>query len=251
MAEAKKVATKKPVAKAAAKPASEKPAAKKPAIKKAPAKKVAEVKEETVATAAPVAKAAVKKVAKVGNKKAAIINRAKEQYETEIKKALMEKFHYTSIMEVPALEKIVINIGVGDATTDSKRLEEAVSELGLITGQHPVTTKSKKSIASFKLREGQEIGCKVTLHGSKMYEFFDKLVSIALPRVRDFRGVSANSFDGRGNYTLGIKEQLIFPEIDYDKVGKIRGMDIVIVTTANTDKEAFELLTLMGMPFHR
>lgn len=251
MAEAKKVATKKPVAKAAAKPASEKPAAKKPAVKKAPAKKVAEVKEETVATAAPVAKAAVKKVAKVGNKKAAIINRAKEQYETEIKKALMEKFHYTSIMEVPALEKIVINIGVGDATTDSKRLEEAVSELGLITGQHPITTKSKKSIASFKLREGQEIGCKVTLHGSKMYEFFDKLVSIALPRVRDFRGISANSFDGRGNYTLGIKEQLIFPEIDYDKVGKIRGMDIVIVTTANTDKEAFELLTLMGMPFHR
>lgn len=251
MAEAKKVATKKPVAKAAAKPASEKPAAKKPAVKKAPAKKVAEVKEETVATAAPEAKAAVKKAAKVGNKKAAVINRAKEQYETEIKKALMEKFHYTSIMEVPALEKIVINIGVGDATTDSKRLEEAVSELGLITGQHPVTTKSKKSIASFKLREGQAIGCKVTLRGNKMYEFYDKLVSIALPRVRDFRGVSANSFDGRGNYTLGIKEQLIFPEIDYDKVGKIRGMDIVIVTTAKTDKEAFELLTLMGMPFHR
>lgn len=254
MAEAKKVATKKPVAKAAEeKPAAKKPAAKKPAAKKAPVKKVAEVKEETVATAAPVEKVAVKKAAKakVGNKKAAVINRVKEQYETEIKKALMEKFHYTSIMQVPALEKIVINIGVGDATTDSKRLEEAVSELGLITGQHPVTTKSKKSIASFKLREGQEIGCKVTLRGSKMYEFYDKLVSIALPRVRDFRGVSANSFDGRGNYTLGIKEQLIFPEIDYDKVGKIRGMDIVIVTTASTDKEAFELLTLMGMPFHR
>ncbi|MDR0934715.1 MAG: 50S ribosomal protein L5 [Erysipelotrichaceae bacterium] len=177
--------------------------------------------------------------------------RLKTKFETEIKKTLMEKFHYTSIMEVPAVEKIVINIGVGDATTDSKRLEEAVNELGLITGQHPVTTKAKKSVASFKLREGQAIGCKVTLRGKRMYEFLDKLVSISLPRVRDFRGVSANAFDGRGNYTLGIKEQLIFPEIDYDKVGKIRGMDIVIVTTAKTDKEALELLTLLGMPFHR
>ena len=154
-------------------------------------------------------------------------------------------------MEIPALNKIVINIGVGDATSDAKRLEEAVSELAQITGQKPVTTRAKKSVASFKLREGQAIGCKVTLRGVRMYDFFDKLVSIALPRVRDFRGVSRNAFDGRGNYTLGVKEQLIFPEIDYDKVAKVRGMDIVIVTTAKTDKEAYSLLELMGMPFAR
>lgn len=238
--------TKKPAAKAAAKTAE-----KKPAVKKAPTKKVVEVKEETASTSKPETKAPAKKAATKESKKATIENRLKKQYEIEVKKAMMEKFDYKSIMEVPALEKIVINIGVGDATVDSKRLEEAVNELGLITGQHPVTTKAKKSVASFKLREGQPIGCKVTLRGKRMYEFYDKLVSIALPRVRDFRGVSANAFDGHGNYTLGIKEQLIFPEIDYDKVGKIRGMDIVIVTTAKTDKEAFELLTLLGMPFHR
>ncbi|MCQ2801181.1 MAG: 50S ribosomal protein L5 [Bacilli bacterium] len=163
----------------------------------------------------------------------------------------MEKFHYESIMQVPHLEKIVINIGVGDALTDNKALENAIRELGQITGQRPVATKAKKSIATFKLREGQAIGCKVTLRGMRMYEFMDRLVSIALPRVRDFRGVSKNSFDGHGNYTLGIKEQLIFPEIDYDKVSKIRGMDIVIVTTANKDDEAYALLEALGMPFHK
>ena len=154
-------------------------------------------------------------------------------------------------MQVPHLEKIVINIGVGDALQDNKALDAAVRELAQITGQHPVTTKAKKSIASFKLREGQAIGCKVTLRGLRMYEFMDRLVSIALPRVRDFRGVSKNSFDGHGNYTLGIKEQLIFPEIDYDKVSKIRGMDIVIVTTARKDDEAYALLEALGMPFHK
>lgn len=163
----------------------------------------------------------------------------------------MKKFEYKSIMQVPHLEKIVLNIGVGDATSDSKRLDEAVSELALITGQKPVITKAKKSIATFKLREGQSIGCKVTLRGIRMYEFFDKLVSIALPRVRDFRGVSKNSFDGRGNYTLGVKEQLIFPEIDYDKVGRVRGLDVVIVTTANTDEESYALLKELGMPFSK
>ena len=154
-------------------------------------------------------------------------------------------------MQVPALEKVVINIGVGEATSNSKMLEDAAQELTLITGQKPVITKAKKSIASFKLREGQPIGCKVTLRGSRMYEFLDKLFTIALPRVRDFRGVSKNAFDGRGDYTLGVKEQLIFPEIDYDKVSKIRGMDIVIVTTANKDEEAFSLLEMLGMPFHK
>ena len=163
----------------------------------------------------------------------------------------MEKYHYESVMQLPKLVKIVINIGVGDATNDAKRLDEAVAELTQITGQKPVTTKARQSVASFKLRQGQAIGCKVTLRGVRMYDFYDKLVSIALPRVRDFRGVSRNAFDGRGNYTLGVKEQLIFPEIDYDKVGKVRGMDIVIVTTAKTDEEAFTLLDLMGMPFHR
>jgi len=154
-------------------------------------------------------------------------------------------------MQIPALAKIVINIGVGDATTDSKRLEESVAELAQITGQKPIITKAKKSIATFKVREGQEIGCKVTLRGLRMWDFLDKLVSIALPRVRDFRGVSKNAFDGRGNYTLGIKEQLIFPEIEYDKVAKVRGMDVVIVTTAKTDAEAYTLLELLGMPFHK
>ena len=154
-------------------------------------------------------------------------------------------------MQAPKLEKIVINVGVGEALTNNKAIDEVVNEIGLITGQHPVTTKAKKSIATFKLREGQVIGVKVTLRDVRMYEFFDKLVSIALPRVRDFRGVSKNAFDGRGNYTLGVKEQLIFPEIDYDKVAKVRGMDVVVVTTAKTDKEAYTLLELLGMPFSR
>ena len=188
---------------------------------------------------------------KNGNKKAAIVSRLQVKYENEVKKALLEKYNYSSVMQIPALSKIVINIGVGDATVDSKRLDEAVAELGQITGQKPLVTKAKKSIATFKLREGQAIGCKVTLRGIRMWDFLDKLVSIALPRVRDFRGVSKNAFDGRGNYTLGIKEQLIFPEIEYDKVGKIRGMDVVIVTTAQTDAEAYTLLDLLGMPFHK
>ena len=238
--------TKKPAAKSAAvkKTATSKPAAKKPATKAAPktAKPVEAPKAE--------AKAPAKKVSK-GNKVRKESTRLLDRYEKEIKKALMEKYHYSSVMQVPHLEKIVINIGVGEAITNAKLLEESVNELGLITGQHPVTTKAKKSIASFKLREGQAIGCKVTLRGVRMYEFYDKLVSIALPRVRDFRGVSKNAFDGHGNYTLGVKEQLIFPEIDYDKVSKIRGMDIVVVTTANTDEEAYSLLEALGMPFHK
>ena len=221
--------------------------------KKAPAKKAApkaEVKEEKVVEEAPKAAPKAKK-AKAGNKKAAIVSRVQVKYENEVRAKLMEKYNYSSPMQIPALSKIVINIGVGDATQDSKKLEEAVSELTLISGQKPIITKAKKSIATFKLREGQEIGCKVDLRGLRMYDFFDKLVSIALPRVRDFRGVSKNAFDGRGNYTLGIKEQLIFPEIDYDKVAKVRGMDIVIVTTAKNDAEAYTLLELLGMPFHR
>ena len=200
---------------------------------------------------APKAEKPAPKKASKGNAKAAYTPRLKEKYDTEVKKALMEKYHYESVMQLPKLVKIVINIGVGDATNDAKRLDEAVAELTQITGQKPVTTKARQSVASFKLRQGQAIGCKVTLRGVRMYDFYDKLVSIALPRVRDFRGVSRNAFDGRGNYTLGVKEQLIFPEIDYDKVGKVRGMDIVIVTTAKTDEEAYTLLDLMGMPFHR
>ncbi|MDD6512447.1 MAG: 50S ribosomal protein L5 [Sharpea azabuensis] len=178
-----------------------------------------------------------------------MMNRLQERYKNEISKNLMEKFGYKSVMQLPKMEKIVINIGVGDATTNSKYLDEAVEELTAIAGQAPVVTKAKKSIAGFKIREGQPIGCKVTLRGEKMYEFLDKLVSISLPRVRDFRGVPKNSFDGRGNYTLGIKEQLIFPEIDFDKVNKTRGMDIVLVTTAKTDEEGRALLTELGMPF--
>lgn len=179
------------------------------------------------------------------------MNRLKERYENEIVKSLMTKFNYSSVMQVPAMEKIVINIGVGDAVSNSKLLDEAVEELTLISGQKPVITRAKKSIAGFKLREGMPIGCKVTLRGERMYEFLDKLISISLPRVRDFRGVPKNSFDGRGNYTLGIKEQLIFPEINFDKVNKIRGMDIVFVTTAKTDEEGHELLAQLGMPFHK
>ena len=177
------------------------------------------------------------------------VARLKEKYTTEIVPALVKKYGYSTVMEVPHLEKIFINIGVGDATANSKLLDDAVADLTVIAGQKPVITKSKKSIASFKLRANQPIGCKVTLRGERMYEFLDKLVTITLPRVRDFRGVNRNAFDGRGNYTLGIKEQLIFPEIDYDKIGKLRGMDIVIVTTANTDAEAYSLLELIGMPF--
>ena len=163
----------------------------------------------------------------------------------------MSKFEYTSVMQVPKVDKIVINMGVGDAVQNTKALDAAVEDLTIISGQKPVVTKAKKSIAGFRLREGMPIGAKVTLRGERMYEFFDKLISISLPRVRDFRGVSKKAFDGRGNYTLGVKEQLIFPEIDYDKVSKIRGMDIVIVTTANSDEEARELLTQFGMPFQK
>jgi large subunit ribosomal protein L5 len=179
------------------------------------------------------------------------MNRLLEKYRNEITPALMEKFNYSSIMESPKVSKIVINIGVGDAVANPKVLDDAVSELTLITGQKPLVTRAKKSIATFKLREGMPIGCKVTLRGDRMYDFLDKLITIALPRVRDFRGVNPKGFDGRGNYTLGVKEQLIFPEINYDKVSKIRGMDIVFVTTANTDQEAFELLKLFGMPFRK
>ena len=173
----------------------------------------------------------------------------KKKYNEEITPALIEKFGYTSKMEVPKLEKIVINIGLGDTKENPKELENAVNDLAQITGQKPIVTKSKKAIAAFKLRAGIPIGCKVTLRNDKMYDFANKLFNVALPRVRDFRGVSTNSFDGRGNYSMGIKEQLIFPEIEYDKVDKIRGMDIIFVTTAKTDEEARELLTLLGMPF--
>ena len=173
----------------------------------------------------------------------------KEQYQKEVVPALMKKFNYHSIMEVPKLEKIVINIGLGDLKDNPKALDNAMNDLQIITGQKPVETKAKKSIAAFKLREGAKIGCKVTLRAGKMYDFAYKLFNVALPRVRDFRGVSANSFDGRGNYSMGIKEQLIFPEIEYDKIDKIRGMDIIFVTTAETDEEARELLRLLGMPF--
>lgn len=179
------------------------------------------------------------------------MNRLKEKYLKEVVPSLMEKFNYKSVMQVPKVEKIVVNMGVGDAVQNPKNLDMAVEELSLITGQKPVVTRAKKSIAGFRLREGMPIGCKVTLRGERMYDFLDKLVSVSLPRVRDFRGVSKNAFDGRGNYTLGIKEQLIFPEIDYDKVSKVRGMDIVIVTTANTDEESRELLAQLGMPFKK
>ena len=179
------------------------------------------------------------------------MNRLQEKYQNSVKAELQNKFAYKSSMQIPKLEKIVINMGVGDAVANSKVLDDAVEELTQITGQKPVVTKAKKSIANFKLREGMPIGCKVTLRGERMYEFLDKLVSIALPRVRDFHGINGNAFDGRGNYTLGVKEQLIFPEINFDKVKKVRGMDIVIVTTANTDEEGRTLLQLLGMPFRK
>lgn len=239
---------------AAAKAPAKKAAVKKAAAPKAP--KAAEKKAEAPKAVAkpapkaekPVEKKAVKKAAENPNR---YENRLIKKFKTEVVPALVKEFKYTSVMQCPRLEKIVINIGVGDATQNAKALEDSVAELATITGQHPVITKAKKSIATFKLRQGQSIGCKVTLRGLRMYEFYDKLVSISLPRVRDFRGVSKNSFDGHGNYTLGVKEQLIFPEIDYDKVSKIRGMDIVMVTTANTDAECFALLDKMGMPFRK
>ncbi|MGK0554943.1 50S ribosomal protein L5 [Macrococcus capreoli] len=177
--------------------------------------------------------------------------RLKEKFIKEISPEMMKKFNYASVMEVPKIEKIVVNMGIGDAVQNSKVLDSAVEELQAITGHKPMVTRAKKSIATFRLREGMPIGAKVTLRGERMYEFFDKLVNVSLPRVRDFRGISNKAFDGRGNYTLGVKEQLIFPEIDYDKVSKTRGMDIVIVTTANTDEEARELLTQFGMPFQK
>lgn len=177
--------------------------------------------------------------------------RLKDTYKNQVVPALMEKFQYKSIMQAPKIDKIVLNMGVGEAKENQKFLESAVEEMTLIAGQKPVVTKARKSVSNFKIREGMAIGCKVTLRGDHMYEFLDKLVNIALPRVRDFRGVSKTSFDGRGNYALGIKEQLIFPEINYDKIDKIRGLDIIITTTANTDEEARELLRLMGMPFSK
>ena len=177
------------------------------------------------------------------------MNRLKEQYKNEIVDAMIKKFGYKNIMEVPKLDKIVINMGIGEAKENAKALEPALADLEIIAGQKPVLTKAKKSIANFKLREGQNIGCKVTLRGEKMYDFLDRLVNLALPRVRDFRGINPNAFDGRGNYALGIKEQIIFPEIEYDKIDKVRGMDIIFVTTAKTDEEARELLRLFGMPY--
>jgi large subunit ribosomal protein L5 len=177
------------------------------------------------------------------------VSRLREKYNQEIIPALKSRFGYKNVMQIPKLEKIVINMGVGEATADAKAIDAAVNDLTQIAGQKPVVTRAKKSIAAFKVRTGMPVGCKVTLRGERMYEFMDKLINLALPRIRDFRGVSPKAFDGRGNYTLGIREQLIFPEINYDKVDKIRGMDIVIVTTAKTDEEAYELLKLFGMPY--
>lgn len=179
------------------------------------------------------------------------MNRLKEKYIKEVTPSLVEKFNYSSVMQTPKVDKIVINMGVGDAVSNAKNLDKAVEELALISGQKPIITKAKKSIAGFRLREGMPIGAKVTIRGERMYEFLDKLVSVSLPRVRDFHGVSKKSFDGRGNFTLGVKEQLIFPEVDYDLVDKVRGMDIVVVTTAKTDEESRELLTQLGMPFQK
>jgi len=178
-------------------------------------------------------------------------NWVKERYQKEVVPALMKAFNYKSIMQVPRIEKIVVNIGVGEALDNAKALDAAVADLERVTGQHPVVTKARKSIANFKLREGRRIGVKVTLRGERMWSFLDRLMNVALPRVRDFRGISPNSFDGRGNYTLGLREQLVFPEIDYDKIDKVRGMEVSIVTTAQTDEEGRELLALLGMPFRK
>lgn len=211
--------------------------------------------KKTTAKAAPKKEAAPKAAAPKKEAKKFVSpepnNRLAKKYRNEVVPELVKEFGYTSVMMAPRLEKIVINMGVGDATSNSKALDDAVNDLTILSGQKPVITKAKKSIATFKLREGQAIGCKVTLRGERMFEFLDKLISIALPRVRDFRGINRNAFDGHGNYTLGVKEQLIFPEIDYDKVSKIRGMDIVIVTTAQSDKEAASLLEKLGMPFRK
>ena len=177
------------------------------------------------------------------------MSRLRDQYENEIKDAMVKKFGYKNVMEIPKLDKVLVNMGVGEAKENAQILEAAMGDMEIITGQKPIATRSKNSIANFKIREGMPIGCKVTLRGEKMYEFVDRLVNLALPRVRDFRGVNPNAFDGRGNYALGIKEQLIFPEIEYDKIDKVRGMDIIFVTTAKTDEEARELLTLFNMPF--
>ena len=177
------------------------------------------------------------------------MERLQEKYNKEIAPAMKEKFNYSSVMQIPKLEKIVLNMGVGEVRENAKALESAIRDMEMITGQKAIVTKAKKAIATFKIRQGMNIGCKVTLRGEKMYTFLDKFISVALPRVRDFRGINPNSFDGRGNYSMGVKEQLIFPEIEYDKVDKIRGMDIIFVTTAKTDVEAKELLTMFGMPF--
>ena len=211
---------------------------------------MAETAKKTTAKAAP-KKEAAPKAEKKAFTPSEPNNRLWKKYRNEIVPELVKEFGYSTVMMAPRLEKIVVNMGVGDATQNSKLLDDAVADLTTLSGQKPIITKAKKSIATFKVREGQSIGCKVTLRGERMYEFLDKLVTIALPRVRDFRGISRNSFDGHGNYTLGVKEQLIFPEIDYDKVGKIRGMDIVIVTTARSDKEAAALLEKLGMPFRK
>ena len=179
------------------------------------------------------------------------MSRLHETYLNEIAPAMQKKFGYKNVMQIPKMDKIVVNMGVGEAKDNAKVLESAANDMQIITGQKPVITKAKKSIANFKIRDGMNIGCKVTLRGEKMYEFMDRLINLALPRVRDFRGVNPNAFDGRGNYALGIKEQLIFPEIEYDKIDKVRGMDVIFVTTANTDEEARELLTLFNMPFSK
>jgi len=177
------------------------------------------------------------------------LSRLKDMYNSEIVDAMMKKFEYKNIMQVPKIDKIVVNMGVGEAKDNAKALESAINDMQIITGQKAVSTKAKKSVANFKIREGMQIGCKTTLRGEKMYNFLDRLINLALPRVRDFRGINPNAFDGRGNYALGIREQLIFPEIEYDKIDKVRGMDIIIVTTAHTDEEARELLTMFNMPF--
>lgn len=204
---------------------------------------MAETKKTTAKAAAPKANKQVKE------RDASV--RLKYKYLDDVVPALIKEYNYSSVMETPKIEKVVINIGVGDATKNAKLLEESVNELTAITGQKPVVTKAKKSIASFKLREGNPIGCKVTLRGNRMYQFLDKLMTVSMPRIRDFHGISRNSFDGRGNYTLGVREQIIFPEINYDQVNVIRGMDIVIVTTAKSDKEALSLLEGIGMPFEK
>lgn len=220
---------------------------KKPAKKTAPkaeAKPAVKVEEKKAEEKKPEAKTEHK-----GNIAPKYLSRVQADYQQRVIPALVKQFGYTSSMAAPKLIKIVINMGVGEAASNAKEMEDAVSDLTLISGQKPVVTKAKKAIANFKLREGQPIGCKVTLRGLRMYDFYDKLVSIALPRVRDFHGVPKDSFDGRGNYALGVKEQLIFPEIDYDKISHLRGMDIIIVTSAQTDKEAYALLEMLGMPF--